>query len=317
MRSATVRDTLLIGGDVVIVALGINDISVVLASDLPAADRVLERFAKMPQNCFDTVLLRVKDNNNEFYLNDTDQYAPAGVCAHDGMLGLDLQSGELISISAAAGFRNKILQEWRIVCKEDNSAEIVCIKAYYGNDYAGRKRFFDNITPEEERQYLEQIAGGDLSGAKVVSHSYDFKLYPGVTEVKLQMPDFWNRTGDYVYMKLPASGSENLIRTAGKRSVPYWFRKTADLENLYTVDLPDSCSDPMIAGTEFELSLPGNSGRFFRSSTVASDRLVMVREKVFMEPFYLPMGAYSLLENVQKQLSNPSKGVFLFKSTDK
>lgn len=294
-----------------------SNINAVLASDLPATERVLARFAKMPQNCFNTVLLRVKDNSNEFYLNDTDQYAPPGVCAHDGMLGLDLQNGELINISAAAGFRNKVLQEWHIVCKNDNSAEIVFTRACYGNDYADAKRFFDNMTPEDERQYLEQFAGGDLSGAKIISHSYDFKLYPGVMEVKLKIPDFWLCTGDYVYMKLPASGSEKLIRTAGKRSVPYWFRKVNDRENLYTVELPDNCSEPVIAGNAFELSLPGNSGLFSRNSVVAGDRLVLVREKVFMEPFFLPVEAYGLLENIQKQLSSPSKGVFLFKSTGK
>jgi len=288
-----------------------------LAANVPFLPQVCNQFKLLPRNLFSEVLLFVESAEGDLLLNDTDEYAAIGTIAGEGKLGLDLAAGELKLLTASAEFQNSVRREWQIKCLPDQSAEISCTVFYYGMDHARMKRFFDRITPENERQYWAKQCSGVLSGGVTSQIKKDFSAYPGEVSFAVKVPRFWHRSGNFAMLELPASGMENVIRTAGKRTAPYWFNNSAEISNSYTVDVPDSWQSCEFDGGNFALGLPGCEVSAIMKSSYDPDRRLQVNESLQLKPFYCDSSAAGSLENMQKQLSSPVNRTFLFKTTGK
>jgi hypothetical protein len=177
-------------------------------------------------------------------------------------------------------------------------------------------RFFAEITPENEQQYKERLAASIAADAELVSFARDFNAYPGRLEVTLKVPDFWQKSGRFVYLTLPSTPADSYLSTAGKRTQPYWFTGSADFKANFTVSLLPDWANCELAPADFMRSIPGCSSAITMQSSI-KDNTLAVEKIVRWEPFWLGAGAYSLLEDLQKELSDPANRTFLFKTTGK
>ena len=298
-------------------AAGISNISVVMTSNMPDLELARKKFLDLPQNWFDTALLRVALDGEEFYLGDTNEYAEIGSVAHENMLALALDNGELITVESSAGFVDEIRQIWQIVCQKDNSAEITRTYCYYGVGYEKIKGFFDRATPEEERQYWEQELAGDLVGSEIIEIKKELDKYPGVVVLKVKKPDFWKKSGSFVYFKLPESGAGRLLRTAGTRTLPYMQSRTVKHSARYEVDLLKDWEMCELAAGKFDLAIPGCESVVQLDCNIVNGNMLQAEEKVFFKPFYLESAGYGVVENIQKELSSPANRTILFKTSGK
>ena len=295
---------------------GIENIAVVLASDMPDLEVFRNKYLELPQNSFKAALLRVSLAGGDFYLNDCNEYAELGSCSYENHLGLDLSNGELITINSSVGYAAGTRQYWQINCLAGNAAEITVNEYFYGTTLADVRKFFDRITPEKERQYWEQQLAGFLAGAGLVSVKKELDKYPGMISYKVKHPDFWQNSGGYVSFRLPTVLS-NLFRTAGKRTLPYLRSATDSRFLVCEVNLLKDWKDCKLIAPAVERSLPGGESSVSRKCEITADNTLIFSEKANIAPFYLDSSGYVLLENLQKELSDPAKLTILFKTSGK
>ena len=298
-------------------AIGVEKVNLLLVADLPDLPEIRSQFIRLPHNCFEQVLLVVKSGEQELFLNDTDEYAPLEYSSNAFRLALDTFSGELITVCTAPEFSSAVRQEWVVKMLPGGSAEFTRISSFYGGEFAGQKRYFANITPEKERQFWEQQFSGVLAGAEMLDKSRDFKLYPGQITMRFTVADFWKKSGDYISFTLPDGGIASLVRTAGKRSLPYWFFPGSKREVNFTVELPDSWQFCELDGGNYSFILPGNPGGIKQTAAFTRGLLEVKFCSDLENAVYIPVQAYGVLEELQKKLANPANRTFLFKSTGK
>ncbi|MBE6380253.1 MAG: DUF3857 domain-containing protein, partial [Lentisphaerae bacterium] len=225
-------------------AAGIKNIRIFLPSDVIGLGAIYEKFIELPRNPFDEVVLMVDlgENGGRCFLNDSDEYAPVRYSSHN--LNFTLQQPEaeredfLGMIDVDSGYLSTIKTSFVIKMLPGGSAEFTRSCEYYGGEFARRNRYFANIKPEEERQFWEQQFSGVLAGAELIEKSRNFDRYPGEIKMKFIVPDFWKQSGGYISFTLPESGLENLVRTAGKRTLPYWFFPRCFMLTEYAVEIP-------------------------------------------------------------------------------
>ena len=177
-------------------------------------------------------------------------------------------------------------------------------------------RFFAEITPENEQQYKDRLAASIAPDAELVNFSRDFKAYPGRVEVMLKVPEFWQKSGNFVYLTLPSTPAGSYIRTAGTRTLPYWYNGSVDFRANFSVSLLPEWRECELAPAEYVRAIPGCSSVISLQRSLSENTLEL-ENIVRWEPFFLNAGAYSLLEDLQKQLSDPANRTFLFKTTGK
>ena len=299
-------------------AAGVSNLGVIAASGFPGTPEFTARY-----NCRDVlpidfaeVLVLAKVNEEDFYLNDTGEYAQPGSTNSENALAVNLETGEYCTVVPAAECRSSIEQNWRIKCLPGNGAEITRITSFYGSEYEKMNRFFAEITPENEQQYKDRLAATIAPDAELVRFSRDFKAYPGRVEVTLKVPEFWQKSGRFVYLTLPSTPAESYIRTAGTRTLPYWYNGSVDFRAHFSVLLLPEWRECELAPAGYMRSIPGCSSTISLRSSLGENTLEL-ENIVRWEPFFLNAGAYSLLEDLQKQLSNPANRTFLFKTTGK
>ena len=298
-------------------SINIKNIDIILLSYMPQHDKVWAQFAELPQNFFENVVLSVKEGYQELLLNDNDEYSPLEYIRSDGYIGLNTANGEIVNLRSGNDCQDGIRNDWVIKLLPGGSAEFNRTVSYYGGEYVSRNRYFANITPEKERQYWEQQFSGVLAGAELLEKSRDFKLYPGQIKMRFTVPNFWRQSGEYVSFTLPTSGEENLVRTAGKRTLPYCFMPKRMVQNRFAVEIPENWQLCEFDGGNYSMTLPGTGG-IAAQETLFKDGLLDVmfffgaRGWIYCEPH-----EYSLLEELQKKLSNPAQRTFLFKTTGK
>ncbi len=297
-------------------AAGISQVTPVLASGLPALPRITEKFNELPLNIFDAVLLRVTSGEEEFYLNDTDNYAVLGACAHDNALGVELESGELVTIVSAADCEDAARSDFEIICRPDGTARLVLSESFYGAAYAAANRLFARQTPEERRRYCANAAAALAQDAKQVTFETDFSGYPGIVRQEVEIPNFWLRSGDFVYLTLPDGGAGGLLRTAGVRTLPYYHPGAIDREFHYAVDLPETWGACELAAGDFRWTCPGGEGVVSQEARL-TDKTLEVRRAVKLPPFYLSGVEYPVLAEAQRLLSTPGTRTILLKVTGK
>ena len=89
-----------------------------------------------------------------------------------------------------------------------------------------------------------------------------------------------------------------------------------DFKADFTVSLLPEWKECILAPADYMRSIPGCTSAITLQSNIAENTL-SAENCVRWEPFYLDAGAYSLLEDLQKQLSDPANRTFLFKTSGK
>ncbi len=280
-------------------------------ADLPALPEVTARLEAVPRNVFTAVLLRVTAGEEELYCNDTNQYDVPGATAHDGDLGLDLSSGELIAIASKAECESSIVSGYDIVCAADGTAEVELTETLYGMEYGAAHKRMTQLTPELRRRYFQERAAELAQGAELLDASDDFSGYPGKIVIKVRIPAFAARSGDFLCLTLPDGGAGGLLRSAGARTQPYWQPEGIDREYLYRVELPDNIGSYELAGGDWRWECPGAAGGITARSQVDGNILTAER-KVKLAPFFLNAAEYPVIGAAQRLLSaEPSRTILV------
>jgi len=296
-------------------SIGIKNTEVVLMSELYDLPEFSGQYKKLMRNIFSAVMLVVNDGERELFLNCSDEYSPLEYCSYSNMIGLNTLNGELVVYTSAPDCESMIRNDWHVRLLPGGKAEFSRNISYYGGAYAARNRFFANITPDAERQFWEQQFSGLLTGAENKECSRDFNLYPGLVKLKFTVPDFWKQSGSFCYFTLPDSGSAGLIRTAGIRTLPCLVSGGAVRQERFTVEYPENWQYCQLNGSSCNFNLSGRDKRVSQSVALANGVLELDFYFGLNGTLYVPVQGYSMLEAMQKFLSNPANRTFLFKTT--
>ncbi|MEN9360843.1 MAG: hypothetical protein RL095_2378 [Verrucomicrobiota bacterium] len=185
-------------------AQGIEAKFLLAASD-PAAQ--LEADKPLRANTYDLLVLQLKDGT---ILSDLNQYSELGTTSLEGCLALGLD-GQPQSIAV---LKNRDESRCSIKVAADGSAEVTLSQSFPGASFAGFRRAFEDMSPEERRRFhQEQLAA--LAPDAVAGGEMELDLnYPGKLSYIAKLPRFAVVSGDYLYFDLPQA-EKSLFSAAG------------------------------------------------------------------------------------------------------
>jgi hypothetical protein len=213
-----------------------------------------------PQPVFNSVLCAVELHGLNIYLNDTSQYAELGTVAHDNNMGLDLKKGQITTIKSTVPDDFTIKYDVSLDAK--GTALITRQLISYGSFYEGKKRLYEEITPENRRRRHQTLVASIAQSARPVSPlAADFKSYPGSEQFKVQVPGFAVSEGNYYYFKLP--GMEMLkgfVSANGEtRENPYQVSSDLRFSMEYSLKLPAGYDIGSIESMTQAFKTPGSA----------------------------------------------------------
>jgi transglutaminase-like putative cysteine protease len=214
----------------------------VLAGSYPSVSEFGPVIEGFPQPAwFGAVLLRIPELRDpaagDVYLNDTDQYAVLGACAHEGRFALSLPQGALSTIQPR--HRTRTETEYRIELAADGAARVRRTQLLHGLDHGARRRFYEELTPEKRRrEHSEMLAALAQSAVADGDLETDFSAYPGRVVLTARIPDFAVREDRRLYFEMPGS-IENLLRLRSEtRTRPLYSSRLHVEEWRATAQLP-------------------------------------------------------------------------------
>ena len=177
----------------------------VMASDLPPVAGIIDVTKSFPlPDEFQTPLVRVIENRNVYYLNDTDQFAQLGTTAADGKLGIALANQRTLTIRAPGNLSTRTETDYAISLSADGNAQIQVSRWFYGQAFNDDNEFFSELPPEERDHYFQEAVSRVAQGARPVTGlTTKFDTYPGLEQFTVEMDNFGIVDGKYLYFDLP------------------------------------------------------------------------------------------------------------------
>ena len=204
--------------------------------------------------------MRVRVDGEDYYLNDTDQYARLGATEHDGCLGINLADQAGVVISAARGDENRLAVDYRMGVDDTGRVRLRIRREYSGEEFGEKNKFFSELPPEERKRYFQEAVSGVAQGARPVGDlATRFDVYPGVEEFTVDIDHYAVVDGKYLYFDLPYS--LRLFPTyTDRHTLPLLIRK-ARIESVHAeVELPAGFRHVVIAPRSEDLVAPSGAG---------------------------------------------------------
>ena len=282
----------------------------VMASDLPPIAGLAKVAHSFPlPNDFQSPLVKITLDGEDYYFNDTDQYAHLGTTSSNGKLALALQDQKLFTVRVPRGCGNKIETDYAVSLAKDGKAQIEISRWYYGQSYNDNNEFFSELPPEEREHYFQEAVTRIAQGARPVSDlTTKFDTYPGLERFTVKMDNFAVADGKYFYFNLPFTGS--LFDTlADHRALPL-FVSDADENDFHAeIQLPDGYHETGIAPKNEKLVAPGGSE--VRVTQTDDNGKCVVTEQFETVPGIIKPKQYSDLLNIESALGQKSATTFL------
>lgn len=290
----------------------------IITSSLPYLEQIIKPILKTPQRqLFNSFLVKVKDTqDNEVYLNDTDQYASYGSVTHEGKCGILLNDASSAKILAAKGQETSADLIVNTALSRDLSAEISITKKLYGNEYGTNNRVYAMLTPEDKaRFYKEIISQISQSAVSIDDLKCDFSSYPGIETFKIKIPDYCTKEGSFMYFN-SYLGNESIFNLGAKEKFyPYYNDSAINLKIVNTITFPEDTDKVMIKPSSCNFTLPGETGSIYISSMSAGKESKtyydVIEYKLY--PSVIPPEDYSRLVDIQDYLSSEQNSMYLFK----
>lgn len=273
------------------------DYQFVLASNLPDLPKFREIF--LP-GMYNQVLVRV----GNIYLNDTDQYTPLGATPHAGRLILVPGKSEHYFESVSI-FHCMEVVKYEIAIDVDGSANIELKKVYTGMPFAGKNRFYAELTPELRKRHEQNIVTAISENAEVVK-PLEVKIDNHLEEaISVKVKRFAVKTGKYMQFNLPGNIVDSLIRPLPvKRYYPYFINNNNRIVQVYKISLPkESKAVKMLPETL--------DSRFVKVKTSVERRDIEITVRGDFKPALIESCEYPGLQGVQTLLSHPSMNTVL------
>lgn len=282
----------------------------VIASSLPpvAALAKVARSFPLP-NDFQLPLVKVTVDGQDYYLNDTDQYAHLGTTGSDGRLALALADQRLITIHCPKDCGNRIQTDYAVSLGSDGKARIEISRWFYGQNYNDSKEFFSELPPEQRDQYFQEAVSRVGQGAQPVGGlTTKFETYPGLERFTVQMDNYAVADGKYYYFNLPFTGTL-FDSLPDHRALPMFISSKNENDFQAEITLPHGYRKSGIAPRNERLVAPGGSEARVTDAGTAGKYLVV--EQFNTEPAVIKPKDYADLLNIQSALGQKSATTFL------
>lgn len=282
----------------------------VMASDLPpvAGLAKVARSFPLPDE-FQSPLVKVTADGQDYYFNDTDQYAHLGTTSSNGKLALSLANQKLFTVSVPHGCANKIETDYAVSLDKDGKAKIEISRWYYGQSYNDNNEYFSELPPEEREHYFQEAVTRVAQGARPVGDlTTKFNAYPGLERFTVKMDNFAVADGKYFYFNLPFTASL-FDGLPDHRALPFFVPEADENDFRAEIQLPDGYRESGIAPKNVKLVAPGGSEA--RVTQTENDGKCVVTEQFDMAPSIIKPKEYSDLLNIQSALGQKSATTFL------
>ncbi|MGA2174551.1 MAG: DUF3857 domain-containing protein [Verrucomicrobiota bacterium] len=283
----------------------------VLASGLPPIAGITNVALSFPlPQAFRQPLVRVAVDGQDYYLNDTDQYAQLGSTSSDGELGLVLSSQRCEVIRAARGCADKMETVYTLSPDDTGKTRIGVTRRYYGENYDAMNRYFSELPPEERRRYFQEIVTGVAQGARPVGDlKTQFDSYPGLEQFTVEVDHYSVVDGNYFYFDLPFKPSL-LPAGADRRTLPLFIAHPSDNAVRTEIAWPAGFRRVIIAPKSETLDEPDGAGEARIASNEAAGKWVITHQ-LETAPAIVNPKDYPALLKVESALGRKDSKVFL------
>jgi transglutaminase-like putative cysteine protease len=267
----------------------------------------------MPET-FAAPLVRVKVDGENYYLNDTDQYAKLGSTSYDGRLGIVLSSQAFEVIKAAKDCGNKTETDYTLTVSDNGRTRIGVTRHYFGGNFGGENRFFSELPPEERRRYYQETVSGMAQGAQPVGDLVTkFDTYPGLEQFTVDIDNYSVVDGQYLYFDLPFTPSL-LPAGADRRALPMYVSARSENTVRAEIGLPSGFRRVVIAPGSENLSEPDGGGTARITSAESAGKVVLT-DDFEIAPAIINPRDYSGVLKVESMLGRKSSTVFLLQKS--
>jgi hypothetical protein len=286
----------------------------VMASDLPPIRGITNVSATFPlPNAYRAPLVRVSIDGENYYLNDSDQYARLGSTGFDGREAMVLATQSREIIRAAKDCQDKSETDYTLAFTDTGKARITVARHYYGDYYGGRNRYFSELPPEERRRYYQEIVSGVAQGARAVGDLVTkFDAYPGLEQFTVDVDNYAVVDGKYLYFDLPFTPSL-FPAGADRRTLPLYLNRTDRNVVRAEIDLPREFRHAVIAPQSKDLTVPDGGGSARITATETPGKVV-ITDEYDTTPAIVEPGHYPDLLKLESTLEQKASKVFLFSS---
>ncbi|HTL58837.1 MAG TPA: DUF3857 domain-containing protein [Candidatus Limnocylindrales bacterium] len=283
----------------------------ILASGLPPIAPItkLTKSFPMPQS-FLTLLVRVQLDGENYYLNDTDQYARLGSTSFDGRLAIALASTAFEIVKAAKDCQDKRATVYSLALSDSGKTQVRVARHYYGTEYNGKNRFFAELPPEERRRYYQEVVSSVAQGARPIGDlKTDFDSYPGVEQFTVEIDNYSVVDGKYLYFDLPFTPS---LFPAGtdQRSLPLYISRASKNTVRTEIELPAKFHQRVIVPPDENLNGPDGGGKARITSTEKDGKYVVTHQFETSPAIVAPQN-YAALLKIESTLGRKASRVFL------
>jgi hypothetical protein len=282
----------------------------IVASGLPPVTGIKDVTKSFPlPNDFQLPLVRISVDGEDYYLNDTDQYAQLGTTGSDGKQGIALADQKLMTIHAAKDCGNKTETDYAVSLSSDGKAQIQISRWFYGQNYNEDNEFFSELPPEERNHYFQEAVSRVAQGARAVGDlTTKFDTYPGLERFTIEMDHYGIPDGKYLYFNLPYVPT--LFGTmSDQRSLPLYMPDAAENILRAEIQLPEGFQVTDIAPKNKTLSAPGGSQA--RITRKDADGKTTVTSEFELAPGVIKPKNYPALLDIQSALGSRSGTTFL------
>ncbi|HUE37083.1 MAG TPA: DUF3857 domain-containing protein, partial [Candidatus Acidoferrum sp.] len=282
----------------------------VMASDLPPIDGITDITQSFPlPNDFQLPLVKITLDGDDYYLNDTDQYAQLGTTASDGKLGVALADQKMVTIRAAKNCGNKTETDYAVSLSDDGKARIQISRWFYGQNYNNDNEFFSELPPEEREHYFQEAVSRVAQGARAVSDlTTKFDTYPGLERFTVEMDHYGIPDGKYLYFNLPFNAT--LFGTlSDQRTLPLYISDQSENILRAEIQLPEGFQETDIVPKGQTFAAPGGSQAHI-TRTDAEGKCIVTDEFETVPGLIKPKNYPSLLD-IQSAMGGKSAATFL------
>ena len=282
----------------------------VLVSDLPAIAGITNVAMTFPfPQDFNSPLIRITLAGENYYLNDTDQYAQLGSTSSDGKLGIALSSRAWEVILATKSCEDGIRTTYTLLLDQSGRTRIGVSRSYYGEAYNEKHRFFSELPPEERRRYFQETVSEVAQGARPVGDlTTSFDSYPGREQFSVIIDNYGVPAGKYLYFNLPFTPS--LIPVgADHRVLPLLISQGGKNTIRTEIELPSEFRRIVVAPKSEDLTVAGSERAHITARKTFGG--YVVTDEFETAPAIISPDNYQTMLKVESALSRKSSKVFL------
>ena len=233
------------------------------------------------QELYSSILVKVTMDRNPIYLNDTNQYAELGSTAHEKNLSMKLPSGNTEVIRIRALHKNSprlsTTTTTYIILKIDEEGNALMTRTvrYYGMAYQSFYKAFAEMTPELRKRYCQGAAAAVSESATMKGELVtDYKVYPGIEEMTLEIKKYAVKDDKFMYFPLPGFHPATAVSAPTlKRENPFYVGYSSDWTCTYQIELPSGVDQILSAPRNISWEGLDNFGRININSNHDGNKL--------------------------------------------